>query len=188
MVQVPLPCAKANKKGWIKSCTLTGNSPPLHVPGPLPPARQYWIRLHIQTGRMSDPGLLLDPIAFAYDVYWDGQRVGRFGDRSRGQWFIPRWQTFHLPRPLTSPGHHVIALRTGQIGVVFIPRFPRLRAGENRIGDWTALHEVESAYMRADFQPRLMQLLIEFGLLLAGLYFLLLPPRFSKELRFDGWA
>src|SRR5438270_3247354 len=73
---------------------------PLQVPGPLPPARQYWIRLQVQTGTMSDPGLLLGPLAYAYDVYWDGQRIGRFGDLSRGTWFTPRWQTFRLPRPL----------------------------------------------------------------------------------------
>src|SRR4051812_18268316 len=69
---------------WV-SATLD-DSPwlPPPIPGPLPPARQYWIRLPVQTGETSDPGLLLGPIAFAYDVYWDGQRIGHFGDPSRG--------------------------------------------------------------------------------------------------------
>jgi hypothetical protein len=120
--------------------------------------------------------LLLGPIAYAYDVYWDGQPIGRFGNLSRGTWFTPRWQTFPLPRSLTHSGHHVIALRLGQIGTNFGTRSARVGAGDNRIGDSVTLQEVAAAFMRADFQPRLLQLLVDFGLLLAGLYFLLLPP------------
>src|SRR5438270_9860780 len=56
----------------------------LRVPGPLPedePERKpYWIRLHLETGAISDPGLLLGPIAYVYEVYWDGRRIGQFGD------------------------------------------------------------------------------------------------------------
>ena len=39
--------------------------PVLHVPGPVPPDRKYWIRLHVQLGPTSDQGLLLGPIAYA---------------------------------------------------------------------------------------------------------------------------
>ncbi|MBV9675080.1 MAG: SpoIIE family protein phosphatase, partial [Acidobacteriaceae bacterium] len=169
---------------WASATFDDSHWSPLRVPGPLPPDRQYWIRLHVQTGGTSDPGLLLGPIAYAYDVYWDDQRIGRFGDLSRGKWFTPRWQTFHIPRHLTKEGSHAIALHIGQIGVGFGPRGPSLNAGENRIGNFAALHEVESAYMRADFQPRLLQLLVDFGLLLAGLYFLLLPPSVSQGAAF----
>jgi Stage II sporulation protein E (SpoIIE) len=38
--------------------------------------------------------------------------------------------------------------------------------------------------MRADFQPRLLQLLVDFGLVLAGLYFSLLPPSVSQGAAF----
>jgi hypothetical protein len=161
---------------------------PLRVPGPLPPNRPYWIRRPVQIGEIPDSGLLLGPIAFAYEVYWDGQQVGRFGDLSRGIWFTPRWQTFHLPRPLTHPSRHAIALHIGSVGVTFGTRLPRLAAGDNRIGDLVALREVEAACRSADFQPPLLDLLVNFALLLAGLYFLLLPPRFLQELPFGGWV
>jgi hypothetical protein len=38
--------------------------------------------------------------------------------------------------------------------------------------------------MRTDFQPRVLQLLVDFGLLLADLYFLLLPPSVSQGTAF----
>ena len=161
---------------WASSTFDDSQWSPLPVPGPLPQLRQYWIRLPVQMGTMSDPGLLLGPIAFAYEVYWDGQRIGHFGNLSREIWFTPRWQTFRLPGSLTNGGRHTLALRIGQIGSTFGTRAPRLDVRENRIGDFQALHEVESALLSAAFQPRLLQLLIDFGLILAGLYFLLLPP------------
>jgi sigma-B regulation protein RsbU (phosphoserine phosphatase) len=171
---------------WASATFNDSNWFPLRVPGPLPPDRQYWIRLHVQTGGMSDPGLLLGPIAYAYEVYWDGQRIGSFGDLSRGKWFTPRWQTFSIPAHLTTGGAHAVAVRIGQIGPgVGLPtRQPRIEGGENRVGDLAALHEAESARMRADLQPRLLQLLVDFGFLLAGLYFLSLPPSVSQGAAF----
>lgn len=126
---------------------------PLPVPGPLPPARQYWIRLHVQTGETPDSGLLLGPIAFAYDVYWDGQQIGRFGDLSRSRWFAPRWHTFHIPHRAINKGNHAIALRISPVGVAFGTRGPRLGAGDNRIGDFVALREVESRICTPTFSP-----------------------------------
>jgi phosphoserine phosphatase RsbU/P len=169
---------------WATATLDDSHWSPLPVPGPLPPARQYWMRRQVQTEEMSNPGLLLGPITYAYDVYWDGQPIGRFGDLARGQWFTPRWQTFRLPSSLTRPGTPTIALRIGQIGVTFGTRGPRLGAGENRIGDFATLHEAESAYRRAEFQPQLLQLLVDFGLVLAGFYFLLLPSFISPGATF----
>jgi hypothetical protein len=142
---------------WASASWDDAHWSPLPVPGPLPTARQYWMRRQVQTGEMSEPGLLLGPIAYAYDAYWDGQPIGHFGDLRRDRWFAPRWQTFHLPRPLTRPGTHTIALRISQIGVYFGTRTPHLSAGHNRIGDFVTLREAESAYLRADFQPQLLQ-------------------------------
>ncbi|MFL6466132.1 MAG: PP2C family protein-serine/threonine phosphatase [Bryobacteraceae bacterium] len=171
---------------WASATFDDSHWSPLRVPGPLPPDRQYWIRLHVQIGGMPDPGLLLGPIAYAYDVYWDGQRIGSFGDLPRGTWFTPRWQTFPIPAHLTIPGDHTVAVRIGQIGpgIATPTRQPGTQGGDNRIGDLAALHEAESAQMHADLQPRLLQLLVDFGFLLAGLYFLSLPPSVSQGAAF----
>jgi hypothetical protein len=64
---------------WASSSFDDSKWPALPVPGPLPPNRNYWIRLHVQLGPLSDPGLLLGPVAYSYDAYWDGQRIGQFG-------------------------------------------------------------------------------------------------------------
>jgi hypothetical protein len=140
----------------------------------------------VELGRISEPGLLLGPIAYTYDVYWDGQRIGDFGAFSRGYWFVPRWHTFPVPRNLTSAGTHVVAVRIDQIGpgVGLASRQPRVHGGDNRVGELPALFEAESAQMSAEFQPRLLQLLVDCGLLLAGVYFLLLPPSVSQGAAF----
>jgi hypothetical protein len=156
----------------------------LALPGPPPNAPQYWIRISVQLGTLSDPGLLLGPIAYAYEVYWDGQRIGGFGDLSPRKWFVPRWKTFRIPRELTKAGLHTMAIRVGPTPVNFGARSARLSLEDSRIGNLAALRDAESALLRADFQPRLLQLLIDFGLLLAGLYFLLLPPSVSQGAAF----
>src|SRR5581483_4958379 len=140
---------------------------PLQLSGSVPLDRQYWIRIPVELGHVSDPGLLLGPFAYAYEIYWDGRRIGSFGDLATGKWFTPRWQTFHLPGDRARPGAHIIAVRVAQIGVLFGPRTPKLEAGDNRIGEFVALHDAESAQMRAEFQPRLLQLLVDFALVLA---------------------
>jgi len=171
---------------WASAAFNDAGWSPLRVPGPLPPNRHYWVRLHFQIGRTSDPGLLLGPIAWAYDVFWDGERIGSFGDPSRLRWFVPRWQTYHLPTNLAMPGSHVVAIRVAQIGpgVALPTRQSRVYAGDNRVGDLAALYEAASARVRADFQPRLLNLLVDFGFFLAGIYFLLLPPSVSQGAAF----
>jgi hypothetical protein len=167
---------------WAAAAFDDADWSPLQLPGPLPPNRRYWVRLHFQIGRTTDPGLLLGPIAWADDVYWDGEGIGGFGDPSRLRWFVPRWQTYRLPPRLAMPGTHVAAIRVAQIGPGFgLPtRQSQVYAGDNRVGDLAALYEAAAAQMRADFQPWLLNLLIDFGFLLAGFYFLLLAPPVSK--------
>src|SRR3954470_3445725 len=81
--------------------------PKLTLPGAPPSELQYWIRIPVRLGTLSDPGLLLGPIAYAYEVYWDGQRIGSFGQLPpRLKWFEPRWRTFHLPANVANPGDH----------------------------------------------------------------------------------
>lgn len=161
---------------WASAALPEADWSPLPVPGPLPRTRRFWIRLSVEADGVADTALLLGPIGYAYDVYWDGQRIGRFGNVSLGTWFTPRWQTYLLPQSLNGPGRHIIALRLGQIGTNFGTRNLRLLAGDNRIGDRSTLQSVADGFMRADLEPRFLNLLVDFALLLAGLYFLLLPP------------
>ena len=146
-------------------------------PGPVP--RQngtFWIRLHLRLGVISEPGLMLGPIADAYEVYWDGQRVGQFGELPPStKWFTPRWRVFTLPMRLAIPGDHVIALRMWNGGLAWARQPPSLRPFNDRVGELSALHEAQSAGIMADFSPSLLQLLVSFAILLAGIYFLLLP-------------
>jgi hypothetical protein len=165
---------------WASAAFNDAGWPPLQVPGPLPTGRQYWIRLHLELGPSSDPGLLLGPIAYTYDVYWDGRHIGQFSDLDRGKWFVPRSQTFHLPLDLARVGGHEIAIRVDQIGTNFGTNNPHLAPGNSQVGDFAALADMESARMSAEFQPEILETLIVFGLALAGLYFLLLPPSVSQ--------
>src|SRR5689334_826884 len=101
---------------WASPSFDDSDWPVLHVPGPVPQTRPYWIRLHVALGQISDPGLMLGPIAWAYEVYWDGQWIGSFGDLARGKWFVPRWQTFQVPDRAARPGAHYVAIRVGAMG------------------------------------------------------------------------
>lgn len=144
------------------------------------PNGPYWIRIHIRTGNLSHPGLLLGPIASVYEGYWDGRKIAKFGDFARERGFIPRWQTYALPRDLVPPGLHVLTIRIVPPFLGFGTRPARLSPEDNRVGDLDPLHEAQAAFMRADFRPALLQLLVDFTLLVAGLYYTLLPPAFSE--------
>lgn len=126
----------------------------------------------------------MGPLAWAYELYVDGEHTGNFGDLSTGKWFVPRWHAFQLATDVAKPGPHLIAIRVGAIGWGYQTRQPHLIAGENRIGNFAALQEAESAYMRADLQSRVLPLMLNSGFLLAGLYFLLLPPLASQGAAF----
>ncbi len=171
---------------WASPSFDDSDWPALRVPGPLPevePERKpYWIRLHLETGAISDPGLLLGDIGYAYEVYWDGRRIGQFGDLSHGTWFVPGAQIFPIPAHLATSGAHAVAVRIGQIGGAG----GRTHAwrGDSRVGDLAALRDAHSTQMHARLQPWLLDLLINFGFLLAGLYFFWLPPSISQAAAF----
>lgn len=153
----------------------------LPVPGPLPrTSGPYWIRLKVETGTMTNPGLLLGPIAYEYEVYWDGRRIGGFGRLPPHKTsLMPRWEIFHVSPATAAIGSHAVAIRVGPPQKEF-GREPRLSPAENRVGDVRALREAEGSLHGADFRPRALNLLIEFALLLAGVYFLLLQPSVSQ--------
>src|SRR4051794_35466747 len=129
----------------------------LPTPGPVP--RQngtFWLRLHLRLGALSEPGLLLGPIAYAYEVYWDGQRVGQFGELPPStKWFTPRRRVFTLPIRLAAPGDHVIALRLWNAGLTWAAQPTILRPANTRVGELSALHEAQAAGSMTGFYPSL---------------------------------
>jgi hypothetical protein len=169
---------------WAAAAFDDSGWPILRVPGPVPPDRQYWLRLHVQTAKMADPALLLGPLAYAYAAYWDGRFLGQFGDVSGRKWLVPRWQVFRLAPDLAQPGTHVIAIRVRQIGTTFGTRTPGFEARDNQIGEFAAVQSVAAARLAADFDPRIFELVVVFAIFLAGCYFLLLPPSVSQGTSF----
>jgi sigma-B regulation protein RsbU (phosphoserine phosphatase) len=156
----------------------------LALPSPPPSAPQYWVRIPVLLGTLSDPGLLLGPIAYAYEIYWDGQRIGQFGELPPSlKWFEPRWQTFHVPANLAKPGDHTIALRIWNEGWPQ-RRYPFFSSSDNRIGDFNVLNGTETSLKAIEFRRDIFQFLTEIIFVVAGLYFLLLPPSISQGTAF----
>src|SRR3954467_866084 len=86
---------------WIK----------LAVPGPPPNMLRYWIRIPVLLGQVSDPGVMIGPVAYAYELYWDGVRLGNLGKGPpHARWFAVRQIVFKAPIHLAAPGRHVIAV------------------------------------------------------------------------------
>ncbi|MFL6450065.1 MAG: SpoIIE family protein phosphatase [Bryobacteraceae bacterium] len=176
---------------WHEGDTMEWAAPPfddswwalLPNPGPLPrPNEIYWIRLHLRLGALSDPGLMLGSIGYAYYVYWDGRRIGQFGELSpRLKWFTPRYRVFEIPVRLAMPGDHVLAIRMWNGAPAWATRRPpSLVPADNRVGEVPALRDAQLARTTANFYPSLLQLLVSFAILLAGVYFLLLPRLMSE--------
>jgi hypothetical protein len=129
---------------------------------------------------VSDPGLLLGPIAYSYEVYWDGQCIGNFGQLPpRLKWFEPRWRSFHLPAHFANPGDHLIALRIWQGGWPQ-GRSPFFSPVHNRVGYFYALNGEETSLKAMEFRGDILMLLLQAMFVAAGLYFLLLPPSVSQ--------
>ncbi len=151
----------------------------LKTPGPPPQtAGIYWLRLQVRIGGLSSPALLLGPIASAYELYWDGKRLGNFGLPCT-RLFVPRWQIFPLANSEAGDGQHSLALRGCNVA------YPGARLGrvlpvDNRFGERISLEEVQTALFSRDFRSLLLQLLVAFTILLAGFYFLLLPPSVAQ--------
>jgi sigma-B regulation protein RsbU (phosphoserine phosphatase) len=151
----------------------------LKIPGPPPQtAGLYWVRLQVRISGLSSPALLLGPIASAYELYWDGKRLGNFGQPCT-RLFVPRWQIFPIANSEAGAGQHTLALR-GCNAVYPGARPGRVLPVDNRFGERMSLEEVQTALLARDFQSLLLQLLVVFTILLAGFYFLLLPPSVAQ--------
>jgi len=72
-----------------------------------------WYRIHVHLDRVpSSLSLLVPRVDSAYTVYWDGHKLGGYGDPSR-RWayYIQRPQMFWFPSSLAAVGDHVLAVR-----------------------------------------------------------------------------
>ncbi len=80
-----------------------------------------WYRIHVYLDRVpSSLSLLVPVVDSAYTVYWDGQKLGGYGDPSR-RWayLIHRTQVFSVPSSLCKVGDHVLAVRAWDMPLVF---------------------------------------------------------------------
>jgi hypothetical protein len=70
-----------------------------------------WYRTRVNL-RQTDGsvGLLLPYINSAYAVYWDGHRLGGFGDPERHAIYAARKKLFAIPAALSGPGEHTLAI------------------------------------------------------------------------------
>ncbi|MFL6450062.1 MAG: PP2C family protein-serine/threonine phosphatase [Bryobacteraceae bacterium] len=167
---------------WASPSFDDSNWPKLTLPGLAPDAPKYWIRIPVRLGSASDPGLLLSPLANAYEVYWDGQRLGSFGRLNpKLTWsFVPRRCIFRIPRGFAAPGDHILGIRAWSLQV----HRENVLAHENRVGDFPALIEARESFEHKSFHELLGSLLITVVTGFAGLYFLLLPPSISQGTAF----
>ncbi len=81
-----------------------------------------WYRIHVSLHRASSSLRLLVPkVDSAYTVYWDGQKLGGYGDPSR-RWayLIQRTQVFPIPSGIGTAGEHVLAIRAWDMPLIFI--------------------------------------------------------------------
>jgi hypothetical protein len=71
-----------------------------------------WYRTRVNLRQADGPvSLLLPDINSAYTVYWDGHRLGGFGDPDRHVAYAARTKLFAIPAMLSNPGEHVLAIR-----------------------------------------------------------------------------
>jgi len=83
-----------------------------------------WYRIHVYLNRPpSSLSLLVPRVDSAYTVYWDGHKLGGYGDPSR-RWayLIQRIQVFPIPSAIGAPGEHVLAIRAWDLPLVFTGR------------------------------------------------------------------
>ena len=81
-----------------------------------------WYRIHVSLGRASSSlSLLVPTVDSAYTIYWDGHKLGGYGDPSRRWAYLdPRTQMFLVPSSLASAGDHVLAVRAWDMPLVFV--------------------------------------------------------------------
>lgn len=110
-------------QGWPKSIFPTRNA---YDPGwaghGFDGAPSYgWYRIHLHLNGATDALRLLVPVVnSAYTAYWDGQKLGGYGDPSLQRAFlVQRIQIFPIPSALGTAGDHVLAIRVWDLPLVF---------------------------------------------------------------------
>jgi hypothetical protein len=71
-----------------------------------------WYRTRVDLKRTNGSiSVLMPRVDNAYTLYWDGARVGGFGDPERRQSYVGRAELFSLPAALTTEGKHTLAIQ-----------------------------------------------------------------------------
>lgn len=80
-----------------------------------------WYRIHVYLDHSSSSLSLLVPrVNSAYTIYWDGRKLGGYGDPSqRWAYLIERSQVFPIPSASGTVGDHVLAVRAWDMPLVF---------------------------------------------------------------------
>ena len=105
----------------------------------------------------------------AYEVFWNGQRVGAMGEVDGGVWGL----RMSIPKAIPVQGHGreavvAIRLRAGRIGGI-------TRQGNSWIGTEAFIQERVETWRSERLRNNLPLLLISASLLLSAVLFLLLP-------------
>jgi hypothetical protein len=71
-----------------------------------------WYRTHLNLQKTAEPVSLLVPVIdTTYSIYWDGQKLGGFGDTARHKGYVRSSKLFAIPESLSLPGAHVLAIQ-----------------------------------------------------------------------------
>ena len=109
-----------------------------------------WYRIHVHLDRVpSSLSVLVPRVDSAYTVYWDGHKLGGYGDPSR-RWFyyIHRTQGISIPSSLGGIGDHVLAVRVRDLPLGFAdPNRGGLR-GAPLLADGTTAPRIKQLALR----------------------------------------
>ena len=168
---------------WAASDFDDSSWTPFRLPGP-PPAVTgvHWMRLHVRMGVVTDPGIMLGPIASDYEVYWDGIEIAKFGDMPPPAHHDPYGQVYRIPLALAAPGDHTLAIRawSSPLPSGYVPHGRLFATADNRIGAYGALQEANALAIAAMLRPQLGGLCSAVVFLSSGLYFILLAPSIAQ--------
>jgi hypothetical protein len=71
-----------------------------------------WYRIHLNLQKTAEPVSLLVPVIdTTYSIYWDGQKLGGFGDTAEHKGYVRSSKLFAIPVSLSLPGAHVLAIQ-----------------------------------------------------------------------------
>ncbi len=91
---------------------------------------RFWVRCKVDLGivrGLHDPAIQIF-VPTAYEVYFDGRRIGSFGSMQSGNYSLDRIRTWSLP-PLSAGAHGVLALRIPLRAIITSTDPPTLRLG-----------------------------------------------------------